>query len=82
LDRFTSKHILLPIGGSLVNEHNPGTFNGLINHLTGAMDEINDNGGIGGSPVRMGDEYIDVYSADAQRYKNSMPWLPLLLFDE
>lgn len=63
LDYYASKHILLPLGGSRAHEHNPDTFSGLINHLTGARDFINANGGILGQPANIGDENIEVISA-------------------
>lgn len=63
LDYYASKHILLPLGGNKASEHDPDSFSGLINHLTGARDFINDNGGIDGQPTRMGDENIEAISA-------------------
>ncbi|MGD9345654.1 MAG: DUF362 domain-containing protein [Candidatus Aminicenantes bacterium] len=63
LDYHGSKHVLLPLGGSLASQHDPDSFDGLINHLTGARDFINANGGIDGKPTQMGDENIDVISA-------------------
>ena len=60
LDYWASKHILLPLSGS--HEHDPDSFSGLINHLTGAQSFINNNGGIGGEPCRMGDDNIEVVS--------------------
>lgn len=60
LDYWASKHILLPISGS--QEHDPDSFSGLINHLTGALDFINNNGGIGGDLCHMGDDNIEVVS--------------------
>jgi hypothetical protein len=81
LDYYASKHILYPLGGSYAHEHNPDSFAGLINHLSGARDSINAYGGIGGEDVRLGDENIDVHVADAARYKKSKPWIPLLLLD-
>jgi len=65
LDYYGSKHVLLPLGGSRAHEHDPDSFPGLINHLTGARDFINANGGIGGEPTRMGDDNIEVFSAVA-----------------
>lgn len=65
LDYHASKYVLLPLGGSRANEHDPDAFSGLADHLTGARDFINDNGGIGGEPARMGDENIEVISASA-----------------
>jgi uncharacterized protein (DUF362 family) len=63
LDYYGSKHVLLPLGGSRAHEHDPDSFPGLINHLVGAQDFINANGGIGGEPTRMGDDNIEVFSA-------------------
>jgi hypothetical protein len=65
LDYYGSKHVLLPLGGSRAHEHDPDSFPGLINHLTGAQDFINANGGIGGEPTRMGDDNIEEFSASA-----------------
>jgi uncharacterized protein (DUF362 family) len=65
LDYHASKEILLPLGGSHADEHDPDHFSGLINHLEGARDAINDNGGIEGEPARMGDENIEVIAASA-----------------
>jgi hypothetical protein len=65
LDYYGSKHVLLPLGGSRAHEHDPDSFPGLIDHLTGAQDFINADGGIGGEPTRMGDDNIEVFSASA-----------------
>ncbi len=65
LDYYASKHVLLPLGGSRAHEHDPDSFSGLINHLTGARDFINANGGIGGEPALMGDDNIEVISPSA-----------------
>jgi len=65
LDYYGSKHVLLPLGGSRAHEHDPDSFPGLIDHLTGAQDFINANGGIRGEPTRMGDDNIEVSSASA-----------------
>lgn len=62
LDYYGSKHILLPLGGDKVEEHDPDSFSGLISHLTGAQEIINANGGIEGEPVRQGDDNIEVIS--------------------
>jgi uncharacterized protein (DUF362 family) len=63
LDYWASKHILLPLSGS--QEHDPDSFSGLINHLTGAQNFINNNGGIGGELCHMGDDNIEVVSTTA-----------------
>jgi hypothetical protein len=63
LDYYGSKHVLLPLGGSHASEHDPDSYSGLINHLTGARDFINANGGIGGKDTQMGDANIDVISS-------------------
>ncbi|MGD8261116.1 MAG: DUF362 domain-containing protein [Desulfobacterales bacterium] len=65
MDYYMSKHILYPIGGTYDSEHHPDSFSGLINHLSGARDFINGNGGIDGEDVRLGDENIEVLSASA-----------------
>jgi uncharacterized protein (DUF362 family) len=65
LDYYASKHILFPIGGGYEEEHDPDSFAGLVNHLTGARDVINNNGGIGGGDVVLGDENIKVLSVSA-----------------
>lgn len=65
LDYYGSKHILYPLGGPYQNQHNPDADPGLINHLSGAQDFINANGGIAGEPARRGDENIEVLSASA-----------------
>jgi uncharacterized protein (DUF362 family) len=62
LDYYASKHVLLPLGGKLENQHDPDSFSGLINHLSGALNFINANGGIGGEDVHMGDENIEVFA--------------------
>ena len=62
LDYYGSKHILLPLGGDRAEEHNPDSFPGLINHLTGAQEFINTHGGIRGEPARQGDGSIEVVS--------------------
>ena len=79
LDYYTSKHILYPLGGSVAYRHHPDTYDGLINHLTGAMNYINNNGGIGGSPVRMGDDNIEVHIALADKFAGIMPVIHFLL---
>jgi hypothetical protein len=65
LDYYGSKHILLPLGGDRAEEHDPDSFPGLINHLTGARDFINSHGGIKGEPTRLGDDNIQVISRSA-----------------
>lgn len=60
LDYHASKHILFPLGGAFENEHNPDSYPGLINLLNGAIEFINNNGGIRGKPVQKGDENIAV----------------------
>ncbi len=65
MDYYASKHVLLPLGGKFESQHNPDTFSGLINHLGGALDFINANGGIGGQDVHLGDENIALFSASA-----------------
>ncbi len=60
LDYHAAKEILLPLGGGLKDEHDPDNFPGLINHLEGARDTINANGGIEGEPARLGDDNIEV----------------------
>jgi hypothetical protein len=65
LDYYGSKHVLLPLGGSRTDEHNPDSFSGLINHLAGARDFMNANGGIEGEPTRLGDDNIEVISTIA-----------------
>jgi hypothetical protein len=65
MDYHASKHVLLPLGGKFESQHNPDTFSGLINHLGGALDFINANGGIGGQDVHLGDENIALFSASA-----------------
>ena len=83
LDYYTSKYILFPLGGSHVHRHNPDADGELKYHLTAAMNFINDNGGINGSPTRMGDENIEVYhtkdSTNGNNIQTVTPWLPLLL---
>jgi len=81
LDYFASKHVMFPLGGWAVAQHDPDNFSGLISHLTGAMTYINNNGGIGNLPVQMGDENISVHIADAQNYRKTVPSIPLLLLD-
>jgi hypothetical protein len=65
LDYYTSKHVLYPLGGNHESAHDPDSFAGLINHLSGARDFINNNGGIEGDAVRMGDDNIEVLTASA-----------------
>ncbi len=79
LDYYVSKHIMYPLGGNKAGEHHPDSYGGLMDHLGGALETINSNGGIGGNPVNLGDENIDVTMADADRYNKANPWIPLLL---
>ena len=65
LDYYASKHVLFPLGGGRAHQHDPDSFAGLINHLTGAREFINANGGIKGEPTHMGDENIEVISVSA-----------------
>jgi uncharacterized protein (DUF362 family) len=65
LDYYGSKHILYPLGGPYKYRHNPDTDPGLINHLTGAQNFINNSGGIFGEQAQIGDENIEVLSASA-----------------
>ena len=81
LDYYVSKHILYPLGGDKAAQHDPDALGGLFYHLSGALDFINDNGGIGGDPVNMYDENIDVVVANAGRYSKLIPCAPLLLLD-
>ena len=65
LDYFASKHVLFPLGGRRAYMHNPDSFKGLIDHLTGAQDFINANGGIKGEITNMGDSNIEVVAVSA-----------------
>ena len=65
LDYFAAKHVLQPLGGSPTGEHDPDNFVGLRDHLKGASDFINMNGGINGKMTDMGDDNIEVFSASA-----------------
>jgi hypothetical protein len=65
LDYYASKHVLLPLGGSQAHRHNPDSFTGLINHLVGARDFINRNGGIAGEPSCQGDDQIELITTPA-----------------
>jgi hypothetical protein len=69
LDYYAAKHVMLPLGGARAHEHNPDSFSGLINHIEGARDFINDHGGIGGRPTTFGDENIEVITASAESTK-------------
>lgn len=60
MDYYASKHILLPLGGSLRTRHDPDEYSGLSSMLSGARHFINTNGGIGGSPAQSGDANIEV----------------------
>jgi len=65
LDYYAAKHVMLPLGGARASEHDPDTFPGLINHLEGARDFINANGGIGGRLASLRDENIEIITASA-----------------
>ena len=65
LDYYAAKHMMLPLGGARASEHDPDSFSGLMNHLEGARDFINANGGIGGRLASLGDENIEVITASA-----------------
>jgi hypothetical protein len=65
LNYYGSKHLLYPLGGPNQSRHNPDADPGLINHLSGAQDFINANGGIDGELARREDENIEVLSASA-----------------
>lgn len=79
LDYYIGKHILYPLGGKYTADHDPDSSGGLVAHLAGARDFINQNGGIFGDWSRLGDENLHVISRVATA--KSMPWLPLLLGD-
>lgn len=80
MEEFTlSKHILYPLGGNLIAEHDPDSSGGLITHLAGARDFINQYGGLFGDWSRLGDENLHVIRRVASA--KPMPWLPLLLGD-
>lgn len=64
LDYYGSKHVLFPLGGTKAAQHDPDSYSGLINHLTGARDYINTHGGIGGQSTHTGDSNIDVISTE------------------
>jgi hypothetical protein len=82
IDYYAAKYVLHPLGGSRAAEHDPDGFAGLHDHLAGAADIINANGGIGGNLTQMGDENIEVYFANAKNYKKSLPWIQSLLLNE
>ena len=65
LDYYASKNVLLPLGGSQAQQHNPDSFSGLMNHLSGAQIFINANGGIAGLPSRQGDDSIELFTRSA-----------------
>jgi len=65
LDYYAAKHIMLPLGGARASEHDPDSFSGLTNHLEGAREFINANGGIGGRLASLGDENIEIITASA-----------------
>ena len=71
LDYYASKHVLQPLGGVFEDEHNPDSFQGLIDHLTGALNFINANGGIGGEDVHLGDGNIELFSASAGGFNST-----------
>ena len=62
LDYHASKHVLLPLGGSYADQHDPDAYSGLIGMVTGAQGFINANGGIAGAPTMLGDANIEVVS--------------------
>lgn len=66
LDYYGGKHILYPLGGPYQDRHDPDTYPGLISHLNGAQEMINNTGGIWGEPAQMGDENIEVLSTSAE----------------
>ena len=66
LDYYANKHVLLPLGGNRAQLHDPDAFAGLSNHLIGARDFINTNGGIKGKLSVMGDSNIEVISKAAE----------------
>ncbi|OGL45481.1 MAG: hypothetical protein A2161_14805 [Candidatus Schekmanbacteria bacterium RBG_13_48_7] len=66
LDYYASKHILYPLGGSSASTHNPDTYSGLINLLTGAQNFINTHGGIHGEMTNQGDDNIEVITKSAK----------------
>jgi uncharacterized protein (DUF362 family) len=63
LDYYGSKHILLPLGGDRAYQHDPDHFNGLKNHLGGALTVINEKGGINGMMAKQGDDHIHLISS-------------------
>lgn len=65
IDYYAAKYVLYPLGGSRAAEHDPDGFAGLYDHLAGAADVINANGGIAGRAVQMGDENIQVLAVSA-----------------
>jgi hypothetical protein len=65
IDYYAAKYVLHPLGGSRAAEHDPDGFAGLQDHLSGAADVINANGGIAGRAAQMGDENIQVLAASA-----------------
>jgi uncharacterized protein (DUF362 family) len=69
LDYIASKHILAPLGGVHAAEHDADAFPGLIGMLADAESVINASGGIGGAPVRRGDENISVLARSAVRQR-------------
>jgi len=53
--------------------HDPDSFQGLIDLLTGARDAINANGGIDGKPVSIQDSGIEAISVSASECLASDP---------
>lgn len=62
IDYYAAKHILHPLGGSQVYDHDPDNFEGMIGMLTGAKDWINANGGV----AMMGDANTEVVTRSAK----------------
>ena len=65
LDYYGSKYMLHPLGGERAREHDPDSFPGLINHITGAQTFINTHGGINGIYAQQGDNNIMVIERPA-----------------
>ena len=74
IDYYANKHILFPLGGESVANHDPDNNPRLVSVYKQAQDIINAAGGIHGQKTQTGDNNIQLISADALNKEASKVW--------
>lgn len=74
MDYHANKNILFPLGGNSAAAHDPDNNPRLVAVYSEARDIINEAGGIRGQKVQLGDNNIQVISADALNQTAARAW--------